>query len=92
MDNGTDGKPDMQIKDRIQKDIEMFEDSVKEVKEISSAAGKRVLKVIELSKMYASDSKSYLDKGDLYTSFSCISYAHGLLDAVKDIYGKERDI
>jgi hypothetical protein len=42
-------------------------------------------RVIELSKMYAKDSKSYLDKKDFYTSFSCISYAHGLLDALKDI-------
>lgn len=44
-------------------------------------------KVFELSKMYASDAKSYLQKGDLYTAFSCISYAHGLLDALKELYG-----
>ena len=92
MGDGAVGKPDMQIRSRIQKDIEMFEGSIKEASTIEGTAGKRALKVIELSKMYASDSKSYLDQGDLYTSFSCISYAHGLLDAVKDIYGKERGI
>ena len=35
--------------------------------------------------MYAKDSQSFLDKGDLYTSFASINYAHGLLDAVKAI-------
>ncbi len=80
------------IRSRIQKDIDMFESSIKEVSGMEATADKRVVNVIELSKMYASDSRSYLSKGDLYTSFSCISYAHGLLDAVKDIYGKQKDI
>ena len=65
---------------RIEKDIEEFHESVKAVKSLPSYE-----RVIELAKMYASDAKSYLDKGDLYTSFSCISYAHGLLDALKEL-------
>ena len=72
--------------------MDMFEGSIAEASEIEAGADKKVRKVIDLARMYASDSKSYLSKGDLYTSFSCISYAHGLLDAVKGIYGKERDI
>lgn len=48
---------------------------------------KNTTRVLELSKMYAKDSKSFLDKGDLYTSFSCIGYAHGLLDALREIHG-----
>lgn len=92
MDENSDGLHDVNVRGRIQKDIDMFEGSVKVAEEMEAASGKAVLRVIELSRMYASDAKSYLSKGDLYTSFSCISYAHGLLDAVKDIYGKQDDI
>ncbi|EQD61662.1 protein containing DUF357 [mine drainage metagenome] len=92
MDENANRLSDEYVKGRIQKDIDMFEGSIKEVDDIDAIAEKRVKKVVELSKMYASDSKSYLSKGDLYTSFSCISYAHGLLDAIKGIYGKEIDI
>ena len=72
---------DSAIRKRIEKDIELFKVNIKSI----SSNDPKIKRVIELSGMYAQDSKSYLDKGDLYTSFSCISYAHGLLDAVKDI-------
>ncbi len=75
----------MEIRERIEKDIEMFKQSVEEIKKNTSARDGKILEVVKLSEMYASDSRSYLDKGDLYTSFSCISYAHGLLDAIKAI-------
>ena len=75
----------MEIRERIEKDIAMFKQSVEEVKKNPSARDGKILEIVKLSEMYASDSRSYLDKGDLYTSFSCISYAHGLLDAVKAI-------
>ncbi len=71
------------IKKRIEKDINMFYENLRLLKVRES--NKKHVEVVELSKMYASDSKSYLDKGDFYTSFSCISYAHGLLDAIRDI-------
>ncbi|MGC8537882.1 MAG: DUF357 domain-containing protein [Candidatus Micrarchaeia archaeon] len=92
MGNNSDVHDDTGIRSRIQKDIDMFEGSIAEASVIEASADKKVHKVVDLAKMYASDSKSYLLKGDLYTSFSCISYAHGLLDAVKGIYGEERDI
>ena len=69
------------IRKRIEKDIELFNKNVASVK----GSGKEVTRIIELSRMYAKDSKSYLEKGDFYTSFSCISYAHGLLDAIREI-------
>lgn len=71
------------IRKRIEKDIDMFNKNVAGV----SSGDRAMARVIELSKMYARDSKSYLDRGDFYTSFSCISYAHGLLDAVREITG-----
>ena len=72
-------KSEDETRERISKDIRMFYDNVSKV---SSVTDRRMLKVVELSKMYASDAKSYMDKGDLLTAFSCISYAHGLLDAM----------
>ena len=76
---------DSDIKRRIEKDIRMFHENIREKK--LEGSDKPQLKVIELSKMYASDAQSYLDKGDFYTAFSCISYAHGLLDAIRDLRG-----
>ena len=72
------------IKKRIEKDIAMFEDSVKSV-EARDAASKHVL---EMARDYNSDAKSYLGKEDFYTAFSCVSYAHGLLDALKELCKK----
>jgi len=43
--------------------------------------------VVEMAKLYASDAKSYLDKGDIFTAFSCISYAHGLMDSILSLVG-----
>ncbi len=69
----------MELKIRVEKDITKFYENVGN---ISTIRGEKEMKVVELSKMYASDAKSYLVKGDLDSAFSCISYAHGLLDAI----------
>lgn len=74
------GDDDSGMRMRIERDIASFYSSV-ESADTSGAAGK----VIEMARMYASDAKSYLEKGDLYTAFSCISYAHGMLDALKEM-------
>ncbi len=73
---------DDNIKERISKDIDLFYENLPKAKGSGDA---RVSKVVELSEMYASDSKSFLQKGDLYTAFASINYAHGLLDAVMEI-------
>ena len=59
----------------------MFYDNIKLI-EPKRPFSKQMNEVVELSAMYASDARSYLQKKDFYTAFSCISYAHGLLDAV----------
>lgn len=69
------------IKRRIEKDIAMFGDSVKDVVANDPVSGH----VLELAKDYASDANSYLGKRDFYTAFASISYAHGLLDALKEL-------
>jgi len=82
--DGSMGMQDVEIKQRIEKDIVKFYVNFQKAKGLKM--GK---KIVELSEMYARDSKSYLDKGDYYTSFSCISYAHGLLDAILELSGIE---
>ncbi|MCL5117599.1 MAG: DUF357 domain-containing protein [Candidatus Marsarchaeota archaeon] len=79
----------MDIENRIRKDIGMFNENIKNTDKIDFNSNIRIKHVVELSKMYASDANSYLEKNDLYTSFSCISYAHGLLDAVLEITGEK---
>jgi hypothetical protein len=70
----------MDEKTRIQKDIVMFEENIKETKEKTLNGSQK--KTSELASQYYEDTKYYLDKGDLFTAFGCINYAHGLLDAI----------
>ncbi len=75
----------MDVEERIEKDIEKFSDSVKK---FEGFEGKPEISyddlrnIFELAKMYASDSKAWLEKKDYYTAFASISYAHGLLDSL----------
>lgn len=71
------------MEERIRKDILLFSVSMKKVSKVSLGDEER--KVVELAGMYAKDSEAWLEKGDLYTSFSSIAYAHGLMDAVLKI-------
>ncbi len=65
---------------RIKKDIVMFEENITKTDEIKLTESEK--KTIELASQYYEDSKYYLSKTDYFTSFGCINYAHGLLDAV----------
>ena len=38
---------------------------------------------VDLAKRYYEDTKYYLEKGDYFTAFGCINYAHGLIDGIK---------
>ena len=72
----------MKEEERIKKDIELFEKIISSVKE-----KERFSQIIELSMQYCEDSKYYLRKGDYFTAFGCINYAHGLIDAIRIIEG-----
>ncbi len=65
---------------RIKKDIVMFEENITKTNEIKQTESQK--KTIELASQYFEDSKYYLQKKDYFTSFGCINYAHGLLDAI----------
>jgi hypothetical protein len=70
---------------RINKDIELFSKNISWIASIELDSNEK--EVIERSKSYFEDTKYYLEKGDLITSFGCITYAHGLLDAVRMFHG-----
>lgn len=66
---------------RIKKDIALFEESMVELDSLSLAAHEE--KVVDQAKRYYEDTKYYLEKGDYFTAFGCINYAHGLIDGIK---------
>mgnify|MGYP001028755391 CR=1 FL=1 len=67
--------------ERIKKDIALFEESVVELDSLSLDANEE--KVVEHATRYYEDTKYYLGKGDYFTAFGCINYAHGLIDGIK---------
>ena len=70
----------MKEKDRIEKDIVMFEENLEKIKDKKPEHNK--IKIVELASQYYEDSKYYMEKRDYFTAFGCINYGHGLLDAV----------
>ena len=71
----------MDAKERIKKDLELFEKNIKEVKSIKINGEEE--KILKMAKNYRNDTQYYLEKKDYLTSFGCITYAHGLLDAIR---------
>ncbi|MCD6085354.1 MAG: cytidylyltransferase family protein [Desulfurococcales archaeon] len=67
---------------RIKKYIDMVEKAVTESLEGFNGSGKEK-EVLELAKLYLSDSKHYFNMGDYVTALACISYAEGLLDSLR---------
>ena len=67
---------------RIKKYIDMVEKAVTESLESFNGSDKEK-EVLELAKLYLSDSKHYFNMGDYVTALACISYAEGLLDSLR---------
>jgi len=70
----------MDEKTRVQKDIIMFEENIKQISEKTITESQK--KTLELASQYYQDTKYYVGKKDYFTAFGCINYAHGLLDAI----------
>lgn len=66
---------------RINKDIALFEESLIELDSLSRDDEEE--RITDHAKRYYEDTKYYLEKGDYFTAFGCINYAHGLLDGIK---------
>jgi len=67
--------------ERITKDIALFESSLLELDLVSLT--KDEAEVVAQAKRYYEDTKYYYEKGDYFTAFGCINYAHGLVDGLK---------
>ena len=74
----------MQPKERIDKDLRIFEENIEPVEKLDLTQ-KEVL-VKDMAKRYYEDTKYYLKIDDEWTSFACIAYAHGLLDSLRIMY------
>ena len=70
----------MDEKTRVEKDIVMFEENIKQANEHTLSDDQK--KTLELATQYYEDTKYYTKKKDFFTAFGCINYAHGLLDAI----------
>jgi hypothetical protein len=70
----------MEIEERVRKSLALFDANIKKLDNVDLTDSES--KVIELARMYASDTRSWIEKGDMVTAFSAIEYAHGLLDAI----------
>ena len=70
----------MDCKKRIVADIEKLDESFKKISSIEFTAEEK--EIVERAKSYKEDCKYYLEREDEITSFGCITYAHGLIDAI----------
>lgn len=77
----------MEIEERVRKNIAIFRENEKRASGL--VLEEREIRVVDLAKMYASDTEAWMKKGDFVTAFSSIEYAHGLLDAILKINGAD---
>ncbi|MBF4467975.1 MAG: DUF357 domain-containing protein [Methanobrevibacter arboriphilus] len=70
----------MDCNERILIDIEKLDESFEKVESIKLSQEEK--EIIKRAENYKEDCKYYLEKGDELTSFGCITYAHGLIDAI----------
>ena len=70
----------MDCNERILIDIEKLVESFEKVESIKLSQEEK--EIIKRAENYKEDCKYYLEKGDELTSFGCITYAHGLIDAI----------
>lgn len=64
---------------RIMDDIRMLDENLGK---LESGKDVRIDRIKDQAKRYRNDAEYYLKKKDYVTSFGCINYAHGLLDAL----------
>ncbi|BDZ72038.1 DUF357 domain-containing protein [Methanobacterium petrolearium] len=70
--------------ERIEKDLDLFAKNIKEIESIKVRGEEE--KIVQMAKNYRDDTRYYLEQKDYLTSFGCITYAHGLLDAVRILH------
>ncbi len=74
----------LESEEKITIDIKKLERNLKQVEDINFIGKEK--EVYDRAIDYWNDSKYYLEKKDMRTSFGCIEYSHGLLDALRMIH------
>jgi uncharacterized protein len=74
----------MDALERIKKDLELFAKNIKEIESIKLHVEDE--RIVKMALNYTKDTEYYLEKEDYLTAFGCITYAHGLLDAVRVLH------
>ncbi len=69
------------ICERLYKYLTMFNESIKTLRIVDSSCSN----IVDLAMLYYRDSKYYYEKGDCVTGLVTISYAEGLLDALRSL-------
>ncbi len=64
-------------RERVEIDIKKFHESLEGL-----PADRREIPAVAAARKYCSDAEYFLKKGEIFTAFGSIAYAHGLLDAV----------
>ncbi len=55
------------------------------LEELEGRLGEPYARLLRLARLYASDARYYLEKGDVFTALACIAYAEGLVDALRHL-------
>jgi FAD synthetase len=71
----------MDVCEKLWKYIANFNESMKSLKILDSGAKK----LVDIALAYYNDSRYYLEKGDCVTGLITISYAEGILDALRNL-------
>ncbi len=53
------------------------------LRDVSSQLRSEIFEIFDLASRYVSDAEWYLSRGDCLTALACVSYAEGLLDALR---------
>jgi FAD synthetase len=69
------------LRDRVRAYIENVRQALEQLKDLAKDG--KAQKIVELAKSYVEDTVYYLEAGDEETALATISYAEGLLDALK---------
>ena len=76
-------------RERVESDIRQFPESLEQVMKQKKRFTPEIESTIRRAENYFEDTKYFLKKGDVFTAWGTINYAHGLLDAARKDLGLE---
>ena len=68
---------------RVEAYIVNVELALEKLEEAKASLDSRALRLVELARLYVSDARYYLERGDVFTALADIAYAEGLVDALR---------